>query len=188
METTLTKRKTQSIFAQEPLEIGGFAYLLGKHNCTSYLEIGSRFGGSLLQTCALMDRVVSVDAASGQGKKEGSEQHLKNNLKKLSKLGVNTTFIKGWSTDEQTIKQVAEHGPFDAIFIDAAHDYESVTKDFNSYKSMATKLIGFHDIIGKTRGKHILEVHILWDKLKQQYTTIELVDDQGEMGIGVIIL
>ena len=184
----MTKPKRRSIFAQEPLEIAGFTYLLGNHNCTSYLEIGSRYGGSLLQTCTMMDRVVSVDAAAGQGGQAGSERHLRRNLKRLSSFNVDTTFIKGFSYDPDVIEQVKQHAPFDAIFIDAAHDYESVKHDWETFGPLATKLVGFHDIHGRTRGKHILEVHQLWDEIKQQHQTLDLIDIQGEMGIGVVIV
>lgn len=186
--TKIRRVRKKSIFCQEPLEIAGFTYLLGQHNCKSYLEIGSRFGGSLLQTCSLMDRVVSIDAGAGPGGRPGALKKLKGNLERITKFGPETKLIEGFSTDPSVIEQALLEGPFDAVFIDAAHDYKSVKHDWETYGPLATKLVGFHDIHGRTKGKHILEVHILWKEIKQNHETIELIDTYGGMGIGVVLV
>jgi hypothetical protein len=38
--------------------------------------------------------------------------------------------------------------PPDLVFIDGAHDYESVRHDYETYSPLATKAVAFHDIFG----------------------------------------
>ncbi len=48
----------------------------------------------------------------------------------------------------QSIAAFQRSGEFDLVFIDGAHDYASVKRDYETYGKLATKVIAFHDIEG----------------------------------------
>ena len=47
----------------------------------------------------------------------------------LNISGDKTKIIKGLSTNEEAKKSTSEHGPYDMIYIDGGHDYETVAND-----------------------------------------------------------
>lgn len=107
----------------------------------------------------------------------------------LSAMGYDAHLFLGDSTDPEIIECVKELCPYDAVFIDANHTYEYVTKDWVSYGSMSRKIVAFHDI-NHTKpvppGRKPIEVKRLWDHLKTQYSNLEYCYDDGHNGIGVI--
>jgi cephalosporin hydroxylase len=176
---------------QNANELQWFVDLLKRANVQSYLEIGSKYGGSFrfIVTSALAkgNRAVSVDLPNG-GPMDGGLIKLKGCIDDLRKCGYETHLIVGDSTSAEVIDKVNSLAPFDAVFIDANHTLPYVTKDFENYSKMATKLIAFHDIAAHihAKGRLPIEVALLWNELKNQYKYDEIKLDGHMNGIGVL--
>jgi hypothetical protein len=78
---------------------------------------------------------------------------------------------------------IAEIPTFNFVFIDADHSYEGSKKDIELYSSLATNILGFHDIrpkIGYDKMdvyRAIIDSNITFDK--------EFICDDTHMGIGL---
>jgi hypothetical protein len=81
----------------------------------------------------------------------------------------------GNSNDPLNVERVTNlfDGPPDAVFIDADHEYGAVKLDFLLWYPIATKIVGFHDILmhgSKT----------FWDEIKVEYPSVEIIgQDRG---------
>jgi hypothetical protein len=76
----------------------------------------------------------------------------------------------------------------DLLFIDGAHEYAAVRKDFDLWSPLVRSggVVIFHDILemrGSTYG-----VHLLWSELKRDFQTEEIVEDRNQNGFGIGIL
>lgn len=133
---------------QVDAEIDALADVFRKEGVKSFLEIGSKFGGSLERLANAMpvgSRVVSVDLPRGTRAWPQSEAELKATVSRLRLKGYDTHLIWGDSTALDVIDQVRAFGPFDACFVDANHTRSFVERDFSNYGQMA-RIIAFHDI------------------------------------------
>lgn len=174
---------------QNTEEFKEFISVLRQEKVKSYLEIGSKYGGSLKWVAGSLPgiRLVSVDLPINSD----ALKILKGAVDELSADGYDATLYVGDSTDPHVITRVAKHAPFDAVFIDGNHTLPFVTKDWENYGPMA-RMIAFHDIgwdISKNeprRPRLPIEAPILWEKLKTQYRYYEIKLDQGHNGIGVL--
>ena len=153
---------------------------------TSLLEVGSRFGGTLLRMAGVLapnSRVVSVDYPMGDI--EPCPHHPKECLertgKKIRAMGHECTLINADSHSPETVAKVREFGLFDFCFIDADHSYEGVKKDWENYGPMA-KIVGFHDIAGTDAG-----CVKFWSEVKAGKNYVEFIHPEDrERGIGII--
>lgn len=187
--------------AQDEAEITAFAALLTREGVGSYLEIGSKFGGSLWRAANALpkgSRIVSVDMPGGTKAWRDSEASLKECHAELQKLGYETHAIWGNSMDPAVIAQVASLGPFDAALIDADHRWDSsnpepngVQADFVNYGPKA-KIVAFHDLAWKRapewEGTRI-DVPEFWASIKGDYQRTEeiiLCPTGKNNGIGVL--
>ena len=105
------------------------------------LEIGSYLGLSTICIAQTAEHVVSVDPHDGRGTQNPYETH-DAFLSFLEKYGVaeKVESIVGLTAD-------APSGPFDVVFIDGAHDFESVRADIeHAIERLAPEgVIAFHD-------------------------------------------
>ena len=172
---------------QREEEISWFVALLVREGVRSYLEIGSKFGGSLERVAVALpvgSRVVSVDLPGGT---KASQPHLEDTVTRLQARGYNAHLILGDSTAPEIVARAATLGPYDACFIDANHLLPYVTKDFANYGPMA-RIVAFHDIAyvpKKTMPKEI-EVPQFWNAIKGGYRFEECKLDGPHNGIGVL--
>jgi predicted O-methyltransferase YrrM len=178
---------------QDATEIEQLSDLLRSENVRSYLEIGSKFGGSLWAIGSVLEppaRIVSVDLPGGTVKWQSSSVSLNACADALRGMGHQVSVILGDSTDEAVIAQVAAMSPFDAMFIDANHTLPYVTADFRNYSPMA-RIIAFHDISWhrqrEWKGVRI-DAPQFWESIKNDYRHQEFkyCPTGKNNGIGVI--
>ena len=189
--------KCETYVLQNRAELQEFIGVMRAANVRSYLEIGSKFGGSLWligNSLPKGSRIVSVDLPHGDTSFKETENHLRQCVGELSKRGYDAHVIIGDSTDAKVIEQVSGLGPYDAIFIDANHTLPYVRKDWENYRPMG-KIVAFHDIGfhrhgGVAPGKKPIDVPIFWNELKAQgsYRTQDIRRDVKDNGIGVVWL
>ncbi len=112
------------------------------------VEIGINKGGSLKFWSEISsEMVVGIDINPDVLKSiEYYHEELKLNV------GVKTKIIIGDSTDISTFEKVKAitGNDVDFLYIDGAHDYEHVSKDFEYYSKLVHSggIVGFHDLDG----------------------------------------
>lgn len=181
-------------FMQIEAEFNRFIEVLAENAVTSYLEVGSKYGGALWRAATSLppgSRVVSVDLPRGTKMWRASELHLKDCVHELKKRGYDARIIWGDSTDPNVVKQVAALAPFDAVFLDGNHTLPYVIKDVANYGPL-TRLLAFHDI-GWHRApewKEGLRIDVpeWWNENKVNYRheEIKLCPSGKNNGIGVL--
>lgn len=179
---------------QVEAEIDGLADIFRKEGVRSFLEIGSKFGGSLERLASAMpvgSRVVSVDLPRGTRAWPQSEAELKATVARLQTEGYDTHLIWGDSTDPQVVAKVRALGPFSAIFIDANHTTPYLWKDWENYGTMG-RVVAFHDIGWRrapewSEGVRI-DVPQFWDEIKTgyRYEELKFCPTGKNNGIGVL--
>ncbi len=155
---------------------------------SNVLEVGTYHGGTLfhwLQNTARPGAVVvSVDSyAVGV-----DNRHLYDDW---NPGHLNLYVIEGDSHDDATLRKVDAHGPYDFVLVDAGHYYKEVKRDWELYRPMVRPggLMCFHDILTHPSWPSI-EVGRLWDEIKKDHLTFEIVADRNAEwgGIGVVLL
>lgn len=151
------------------------------------LELGSYYGGTLyhwLQNAQPNVTIVSVDSyAVGV---DNRDQYLDWAPHPLTLYAIN-----GNSHHPDIVAEVAQHGPYDFVFIDAGHYYEEVKADWELYRPMVRSggVVVFHDILPPSPEHPEIEVARLWNDLKALgYQTREIVADPNASwgGIGIV--
>lgn len=184
--------KCETAVLQNLQEHALFVDILKTENVRSYLEVGSKFGGSLWRVANALpsgSRIVSVDLPHGDGSFKQSQPPLEECIAALRARGYDAHLLLGDSTDAEIVDKVGEFGPFDACFIDGCHLLSFVTQDWENYGPMC-KLVAFHDISWKPRPepskKMPIEVPMLWDKIKSGRRHQEIRMEERDNGIGVL--
>lgn len=150
------------------------------------LEVGTYHGGTLyhwLTHAPKGAKVVSLDSyAVGVDNRD--------QYPRWCPKGVKLVALEGDSSLAETAAKVKRHGPFDWVWIDAGHRYEEVRRDWELYGPMCRTggVVCFHDILPASRHHPEIEVSRLWDELKAEHETREIVADWGAQwgGIGVL--
>lgn len=204
MGTSKTKnhKLTGKKISQKDYELNGMIKTIQENNCTSYLEIGAREGNTFYDVMTSLPKGslgVAVDLPAGTWGKNGTEKSLKMVCDELTKMGYIIHMILGDSTDSKIISEIEKHGKYDACLIDGDHREIGCSLDYNNYTPMVTKLVAFHDIDGhgvqqKSNPELIVEVPIVWEKIKSHYgviNCIEFIDREDQkdrkMGIGILL-
>ena len=100
----------------------------------------------------------------------------------------NLTLIANDSTSNFTKQNLSKLGPYDFIFIDGGHDYETVKSDFLTAKENASTrcVIALHDIYAEQPS----EVKRFWEEIKSnnKFKTLEFCDQEETIkyGIGLV--
>jgi hypothetical protein len=178
---------------QVEAEIARFAEIMVAEGVRSYLEIGSKFGGSLWRVARSLpvgSRIVSVDLPRGTKVWPESERSLMACIAELCRLGYDARVIWGSSTDPDIIARVRRLGPFDAAFIDGDHRLPGLTMDWENYGPMA-RVIGFHDISWRRAPEWVgtrIDVPEWWNEHKDisRHEEIRLCPTGKNNGIGVL--
>jgi predicted O-methyltransferase YrrM len=151
------------------------------------LEIGTYHGGTLyhwLQNAPMGGcRIVSVDSyAVGV-----DNRHL---YPQWTPPGVELVVIEGESHANDTITKVRQNGFYNFALIDAGHYLAEVTRDWENYRQLVPGgVLCFHDILTHPAWPSI-EVGQLWEQIKKDYLTFEIVADRDAEwgGLGVVLL
>ncbi len=165
---------------------------------TRYLEIGARNGISVTSAAKAMPPnsvITIIDLADGPwgGKTEHNLRQVRADIRYLFEHQVNLLFAD--STSERAIGFAKEYGPYDLVYIDADHRYESVMNDWKNYGPMC-RIVAFDDICATPDKKpQICEgdlefgVYKLWDELigdgKLVHAHFKATEDT-EQGIGIV--
>jgi cephalosporin hydroxylase len=160
---------------------------------TSILEIGSRFGYTLVDLAHCMNgkgRVVSVDLPDAEGWNDRLSAeaiaHLTRNLQQLRDEGYDVHFFEGDSKDPEIVEAVNRLGPFDTVFIDGDHTHEGVVSDWLNYGHLGKQVI-FHDIREPQPPEWMgMGVWKLWNVIKEEPNTEQFLAPGSKMGIGRI--
>lgn len=80
---------------------------------------------------------------------------------------------------------------FDMVFIDAGHSYFGALRDYHMYQHMAP-IVALHDIATYRRfdGQDVQwadDVRRVWSEISAEKNTLEFIDDDNPLGIGVIL-
>lgn len=171
-------------FAQHPDE---FNWLLERMNGSkSVLEIGSRFGSTLLSMAKKLKppvKFVAVDLPNADDNVLDSERTLRLRCDQIIEMGHTCTIVFGDSHDSRVIEQVKALGPYDFCFIDGDHSESGVRQDWEHYGQMATT-VAFHDI-GVPAPCY---VYPLWSELRGTHRTTEFQSNNEWIGMGIGIV
>lgn len=176
------KPKYETHLLQNFAEFMAFQELLRSENVRSYLEIGSKNGGSLFRMAMALPRgarIVSVDLPHGDLSFKVTLPNLEACIERLKREGYDTHLIVGDSTDAKVIERVRGLSPFDACFIDGNHTMPFVTKDWENYGPMA-RVVAFHDIgFYREGGMHDtkklpIDAPIFWKSIKGNFRHVEI--------------
>ena len=185
--------KYERMVLQNQAEILGFVNLLVREKVRSYLEIGSKFGGSLWQVGQQLpkgSRLVSIDLPHGDKSFKEALPHLKACVERLRGMKREAHLHLGDSTAPEAIAFAEALGPFDCVFIDANHTEPYVREDWKNYGPMG-RMVAFHDIgwiepPGFSPHKLKIDVPKVWAELKAAHRHTEFKFQHGHNGIGVL--
>jgi cephalosporin hydroxylase len=110
--------------AQDPTEIAEYCDLLRSEEVSSYLEIGSKFGGSLWLAAQAMpkgSRIVAIDLPNGTKAWAESSKSLVDCVAELNRIGYDAQVIWGDSTSQEVIRKAAPQGQYGKPY-DCDHD------------------------------------------------------------------
>lgn len=161
------------------------------------LEIGTGWGGSLFswaQVARPDAHLVSVDLPGGPGG-GGYTREYAPRFKQFCFPAQRLTCVLNDSTDLSIVAHVKDvlNGPVDVLFLDGAHAYDAVSKDFQNYSPLVARggIVVFHDIAHSNEdgATELLEVDRFWGEVKRDRKHHEFVrdaDDGFHLGVGVL--
>lgn len=180
--------------AQDEGEIKAYCDILAANEIGSYLEVGSKFGGSLWRAARSLPkgaRVVSVDLPKGTKLWKHSQASLLECIEALRELGYDARVIWGNSQSSEVLRKVYLAGPYDAVMIDADHRLPGLTADWINYGPMARKMVAFHDIGWRRESTWEgvrIDVPEFWNSIKHdwRHQEIKTCPTGKNNGIGVL--
>ena len=184
----------ESNILQVPEEIDAYCNILRTEEVSLYLEVGSKFGGSLWRAARALpvgSRIVSIDLPNGTKAWRDSRASLEACIADLKDLGYDARIIWGDSMSPDVIRKAYLYGPYHAIMLDADHRLPGVTSDWQNYGPMSKSIVAFHDIAWRRapewQGVRI-DVPEFWNSIKNDYRHQELkfCPTGKNNGIGVL--
>jgi hypothetical protein len=129
--------KHAGVLWQHKREFARFLEFLESQGVKSVLEIGTGMGGSAWCFGCITDngRVVTVD----DGSVVKAEQ-------RRAQSNPNFVQVFGRADTLETEMLVASYGPFDLVYFDGEHDYESTVAHHQRYVKYANRFVAQHDI------------------------------------------
>ena len=168
---------------QNEWELEELVRIFDYHGPARVLEVGCWDGGTLWHWLHNSDTVVAVDDGMNRA------EHW---IKWSNDLGTALHLIQGKSQDPKVVDAAFEYGPYDFLFIDGDHTYDSVRQDWDNYSPMVRGggIIALHDILPREG----YGVSRLWEQITSlegvRYMTIcqneVMPGNEGRCGIGVV--
>lgn len=179
---------------QDPAEIDAYCDILRSEEVSRYLEVGSKFGGSLWKAAQAMpkgSRIVAIDLPNGTKAWRESRVSLEACVAELNRTGYDARIIWGDSTSQEVIRKAALSGPYQAIMLDADHRLPGVTKDWENFGPMSSRIVAFHDIAWRRAPEWVgtrIDVPEFWNSIKGNYRhqEIKMCPTGKNNGIGVL--
>ncbi len=169
-------------FWQYPNQLAGLICLLRQREARSYLEIGSRWGG----TCEILDSLLR--AGCPELRSYAVDVIEEPPLLQQYRQGRAVTYVQGSSADVETWLRLPEQ--IDVVFIDGDHSWEGVKRDFNMAMKLCPQTVIFHD----TASDACPDVRRYWSHLREIFADTHEFHEQYEsvrgsfLGIGVVLL
>lgn len=154
------------------------------------LEIGSLHGGTLWywMNASKGAEIVSVDSGVQRFDSRFTEiEHDRINLwpKWERETSCIITQIRADSTLPETVESVREYAPFDFIFIDGGHDFNTAMSDWQNYWPMLKNggLLAFHDIAYPDNNRERYAVGKVWRGVRDNGKWQEIIREHNKEGI-----
>ncbi len=176
--------ETEDLYAGK-LELNFLLETIQGEHCTRLLEIGSKFGRMLLRWDAVLPRgarVCAIDLPGGPWGLKNSYKWLLAASDHLKTRGLDVHIHLGNSHEEEAIEWAMKLGPYDLVFIDADHKYESVQKDWENYSPM-TRMVAFHDISPLVCKGQVAKFYA---EITEDLHHKELIENDTTPGIGIV--
>lgn len=175
---------------QYPNQFGPYLALLSGLGIESYLEIGTRHGGTFVITVEYLSRFRPLRRAVGIDLGIPS-----NALREYAAARPNVTVLQGDSQGREFTKLVREQQPFDLVLIDGDHSEEGCRADLDLVAERSRVLV-FHDIVSEpTPGvrkvwaefKQAHAEHYEFAEFTEQYDEVKAETGADFIGIGVAV-
>lgn len=130
---------------QHPVEVASLLRHLAKNPPSVIVEVGVWRGGNaaILKTAFPDVRLIGVDCNDIEDPRISDQPSLDD---AIQRFGIE--YVQGGAEDVGTVERVQGMlggAQADYLFIDAAHDYDSVKRDFELWSPL-THQVGFHDL------------------------------------------
>ena len=149
------------------------------------LEIGTGTGGTLFMFARMANpdsSLVSIDLPSSYGAWK-VPLYLS-----FAESGQTIHAVRADSHESRTVGKVRSYlkgNHLDFLFIDGDHSYAGVSRDFDLYSPFVRQrgVVALHDI-----ALSVFDVPRFWTELKNEYQTVEFIDEgkQYRFGIGIL--
>jgi cephalosporin hydroxylase len=171
---------------QYPNQFAPYLIKLSQMNLSSYLEIGSYYGGSFIITCEYLRRFKPLQRCVA------IDPYLSPAIEEYRQLRGEVVWVGDRSTSAAALKEFAGRR-WDYVFVDGDHDVQAVCADYEIAAGHA-KYVGFHDIVSDTNPG----VARMWRKLsieRPELVVFEMTDQYPEiqeslqltlMGLGIV--
>ncbi len=176
---------------QYPNQLSRYLTWLADHagETTSYVEIGSRWGGTFIVVCEWLRRIGAPLTSAIAIDPIGETPMIKRYGKTLLEQGIAYQFVQDFSTSHNVQSMFAERRP-DFVFIDGDHSMKGALADHMLARQYA-KIIVHHDIFSDA----CPETTALWKALKEletgEFTAAEFIEQYPSvkgsfLGIGAM--
>jgi len=175
---------------QDESELKRLVELVKKLKPKRILEIGSLHGGTLWYWMHVSQGAEIVSVDSGVQAFDGRFADIEYARLNLwpeweRETGCAITQIRSDSTSPTTVEEARKYAPFDFIFIDGGHDYNTAMSDWDNYWPMLRVggLLAFHDIAYPDNNPDNYAVGAVWRAIRDNGDWQEIIREHNPEGI-----
>jgi len=181
---------------QEEGELVHLVELVAKLQPKRILEVGSLYGGTMWYWMHASNNATIISVDSGVGAPNANVSDIDQTRLTLwpeweRETNCTIVQVRADSTAQDTVEAVNKYAPFDFIFVDGGHDFNTVMADWQNYWPMlkAGGCFAFHDIAYPDNNPIGCGVGIVWRTVRDNGKWQEFVREynpQQHCGIGVM--